>query len=627
MGPSVAALFKALHQAGKSASKPTLQVGQFISGKIVELLPKNQAVVQLNGQNIKAQLDTPLTKGERYMLQVTSTNDLPYLKMVSQKPMASSKTIVDLLKQAGLKASSGNIKMLQHLTKTGVPLTQGTISDAFKILNKEGHTRQSRDIIMKIFEKQLPVKPSVFQALLTRETTSLSTVLAEGMNDPEGEDTKSPRITELMKIVNGKQTSPSMKHALSNQLLQETLVNRQTTFKLLKKAEVLPKALAFETFQQEVRRWSGQRVETVPTELEASRIVIKNENNRIPFPNLPSEKELPVSMRNLFKDQLPFSNKEIPMVREWVNQVERLAQPTSSSSTAAQMNKLVNTHQNMRQAQAFTKLEPYVSQDMQYIAKQVEQYIASSTTKPTIPMELVNKLQSLLQRQVPESGQPQVIEWAVRSQSSSTQEIGKDSFLLKIKSMIHLSGIHDEPLLLRDLEHNSSNQRETTVKSLIVQSLQEGGGTKTEFLKQALNLLNGVQLTSQQDSGPMTQLSLQIPAELLKMKEDAYVNIEGKKNKNGEINPDYCHIMFYLDLTNMEETVIDLMIVDRRVSVTIYNENEIEKTMSRNYKEKLQTGLESLGYNLATIKVKTTGMEKPSPIARQTEQSGVDLRI
>lgn len=56
---------------------------------------------------------------------------------------------------------------------------------------------------------------------------------------------------------------------------------------------------------------------------------------------------------------------------------------------------------------------------------------------------------------------------------------------------------------------------------------------------------------------------------------------------NGKIDADYARILFYLQLNSLQETVVDMQVQSRVVTVTVYNENDQLKELA----EPLKTAL------------------------------------
>src|SRR5699024_9386571 len=100
------------------------------------------------------------------------------------------------------------------------------------------------------------------------------------------------------------------------------------------------------------------------------------------------------------------------------------------------------------------------------------------------------------------------------------------------------------------------------------------------------------------------QASLQIPGEKLALNSDLHLDIEGEKTENGMVNPNHCRILFYLDLKNLKETIIDMHIQKRTVAVTIINDEENLQVESHYLQPMLKDCLVTIEYNLTKVTIK-----------------------
>ncbi|MFS0823628.1 hypothetical protein [Bacillus sp. 1P02SD] len=80
------------------------------------------------------------------------------------------------------------------------------------------------------------------------------------------------------------------------------------------------------------------------------------------------------------------------------------------------------------------------------------------------------------------------------------------------------------------------------------------------------------------------------------------IRMDGKK-KNGKIDPDFCHLLFSLELNELNEVVIDVKVQNRILSMSIFNDREGIEFLVEELKPSLQTNLEKQGYLLSSIKI------------------------
>ena len=86
-------------------------------------------------------------------------------------------------------------------------------------------------------------------------------------------------------------------------------------------------------------------------------------------------------------------------------------------------------------------------------------------------------------------------------------------------------------------------------KSLLINYLEENpAGVVRETAEKILHKITGFQLLGQ-ESGPMLQISLQLPIMLGQKAVDLTMQWSGKKQENGKIDPSYCRVLFYIELS------------------------------------------------------------------------------
>jgi hypothetical protein len=132
----------------------------------------------------------------------------------------------------------------------------------------------------------------------------------------------------------------------------------------------------------------------------------------------------------------------------------------------------------------------------------------------------------------------------------------------------------------------------------------------------------------------MLQMVLQMPFSFGGQQSDITLQWSGKKTKAGQIDPDFCRILFHLDLQSLEQTVIDMQVQNRVVHLSVINDKQgiepIVKALAPMLKEKL----ESNGYTLSFVKVNPTfdkkqaGVAQPNPMNLSTDlYKRVDIKI
>jgi hypothetical protein len=150
-----------------------------------------------------------------------------------------------------------------------------------------------------------------------------------------------------------------------------------------------------------------------------------------------------------------------------------------------------------------------------------------------------------------------------------------------------------------------------------------------EKLQTLLYHINGQQLLSDIE-GPIQHLFVQIPLQFGQQHTDVTVYWQGKRQKDGKIDPDYCHIVFCLFLDHLKKTVVDVRVQQRIVHISVFNPDLRLPELANVLQPLLKERLAAHGYTLSSLKVEAPAAKKtlmPIDAAFDKRYSGVDYRI
>lgn len=152
-------------------------------------------------------------------------------------------------------------------------------------------------------------------------------------------------------------------------------------------------------------------------------------------------------------------------------------------------------------------------------------------------------------------------------------------------------------------------------------------------VEKLLHYINGAQINAVEETQNFIHINLNMPGENLGLNKDLKLEFDSRKTEKGKIDPDYCRIHFYLELPNLKETVIDMNIQQRNVSITVYNNTEMLKKITEPLQNNLKKGLSNLNYHLSTLTFKPLEKASKAPVVSHHRDSstlntrGVDYRI
>lgn len=198
-----------------------------------------------------------------------------------------------------------------------------------------------------------------------------------------------------------------------------------------------------------------------------------------------------------------------------------------------------------------------------------------------------------------------------------------------LKKTTSKMGSFYEADILANIEDNKS--LENSMKPLLVKYLQETGHTleTKELAEQIINKMNGQQLLSHSNT-PYQHIVYQLPLQLFGFQTELTMQWSGKRKEDGKIDPDYCHVLFYLELEHLKETIVDMKVQNRIISIKIINNNEQLQNMAKLILPKLKQGLKDLNYTLSAIQFEHSSnneVQKSLSNSVINQYSGVDIRI
>lgn len=226
-----------------------------------------------------------------------------------------------------------------------------------------------------------------------------------------------------------------------------------------------------------------------------------------------------------------------------------------------------------------------------------------------------------------------VISFILKNPTSTELESGKAIQDL-LRNLVQSLGLEfeKEVQLWTNTEQDAVDPLQS-LKPLLMKAMLELG-EKGKELEPLLNRLTGMQLISHNSVGPMLQMVLQMPFSFGGQQSDITLQWSGKKTKAGQIDPDFCRILFHLDLQSLEQTVIDMQVQNRVVHLSIINDKKEIEPIVKAYTPMLKEKLESNGYTLSFVKVnpifdkKHAGVAQPNPMNLSTDlYKRVDIKI
>jgi hypothetical protein len=560
-----------------------LKPGQIVQGKINKIFPGNKAQVKLGATSMIAQLEVSLTIGARYHFQVRSTDRLLHLKVIGEQLKKENEiNAKTLLHQLGFKNSKSNIALMKGLIDNSIPFEKPDIANGLQLLENSKNKKMTVQILQQMITHKFPVTSSVLQAMRSIQRSALSQQIHSMLAAAEKETDN----RNLVRLLEGMGTRPAAQNELlTAEIVKQAKNNNQQLFSLLQLSRAVSQKVGFSTWKS---AWSKTKSDA---------------------------------------GQHPFSVK-LPAAVQGMEQIN--GHKTALSAIAGDTMKLWGD----KISEAITQHTALAKKDFEIIKQQLTQFSSllnsaqqsffkNQHNQPADLEKLFNVL-TVLSNDSTYTNTDRLLN-QINAGNNYLQASSKEQFLMHLKQWLMSSGMDYENQLL-----NNRLQPDTSLKGLLLHLFTSGNGRVKEQAGQFLQYINGLQLNSVHETNGFLHVSLQIPGHKLGLLKDIDLEFESRKTASGEINPEHCRILFYLHLENLHDTIIDMNIQKRAVTVTVYNNTENPGEIFGGFKNMLKKGLEELNYQLSSAQfLDLHKQEKPAENknANRHITQGVDYRI
>ncbi|MFB1049588.1 hypothetical protein [Paraliobacillus sp. JSM ZJ581] len=568
----------------------TLRVGQIVSGKVLEIYPNQRAMIQLGDQQVIAQLKTALTLKNNYWFQVQENDQLLHLKVLIDQSGKQSleKQAAALLKQLQLPMTKENLQFIQKLIQSQITFNPRSLGQALEL--KQNNIKTSMPFLLDMMAKQLPITTSVYRSLTSVKTESIQQQLyqiyqqLQSSNQPIKD--KQLLLNRIESMIYGMTSNRDMSKVV--QLIQQQMnQGDQAMLHTLKQVGLL-----------------DNHLDTTQTK------EIKNQLQSIV--NQHGENYISKKFGETFSRQLGLTDQQMSQFKKIVESMVHSGKNHELQTKAQRQLQvfLDKYHLGTRLASLFPVNEraAFTNWRLNPEWKNIEPVLST--------------LKSVADQQLPQQAENKVIELLTLTRNNVIST--KDQFLLQLKHFLNFSGVLDEYQLAKndvvELKHNFS------LKQLLLQA----SSAKTGESEQLINTLNGLQLSSVQEEGAFIQTSVQLPG-FLGSNQNITINMDSKKNESNQIDPDYCHIVFFLSLEKIGDTCIDMSVLNRKINLTVYNKNQEIIPLLDQLEPMLQDGLQNKEYKLMSIQFKQFSEEIEHQLLKTknhiVSKTGVDVRV
>ncbi|MGG0657917.1 hypothetical protein [Rummeliibacillus pycnus] len=635
------------HYFQVSGVEPDLQL-KVVSGPMATSASMSQQVSQL--------LDTmqlPQTDEMKQVASILLKNNLPISKEQLQQAEQIMKALPDNI------STKEALNVLQKLIQLKLPIQQDTFQAVLQGSMKQGFT-ETLGSLQQLLQQDASIPQAIREQLLTQLqllskplAVETGSVLFAKMLDNLSASSSTADKLMILQLLKDSGIFPNNANVFNwnNSVLQQTSTNGNSLLQQLSSqiqtgnshevVSLLPQVKA--SLQENPFLLDAQKLTLQQSITKA--IVQPNAQNLQSVQKdiqitLQQSKQSPIQLLNMIQSA---STKEIvellPQLKSAIQDqtllslthkeglLQTLDKFDVSTSTPQSIQALVKNLQ-AQLLKAFsdsTQLQPFQTDSQGNSAKQ--QMMLMLNAGPSANEQLFSKLTQMTMN----SNSPVLQQMLEQTEQQIAQHLDGRAFEKAIKQTLHNLGLSYEAKLL----DKSSDVQQITqqLKPQLLGLIQDDSTSALtkSAAEQVVARMNGMQYLSG-ENGPQHQLIMQVPLEFFGKKAEATLQWNGRMKENGKIDADYARILFYLQLSSLEETVIDMQVQSRVVTVTIYNENTGLTALAEPLKSALKEGLSQHDYQLSGLFIKSySKQQSPSktsiPSTSVEHNKGVDIRI
>lgn len=616
----------------QNATQPTktaaFRPGQIINGKIIKLFPEQIAEVQIGGQKMIAQLEAPLSAHERYWFQVMPGEGKVHLKVMgaSTEDGKQPESLTRVLGEFSLAPTKENLELVRFFIKEQLPVNREILQQASEWLKSTDQRSAGLETIKMILTRGLPLSQATFSALYTSNKEQSLVLLMENLMKALDLQSNSDSSIGIKTILN--EIVPSNKNIVSGMALADLVStwlkedgsDGKVALGLLKHFGAVPvKSSETMVLQQMLSNLQSSKVKDIPAELAHLRSVIA----LIERGNSVEAKQL---MSNFIADKTSTFPANLP-VNEIAESLKLLfengGKETIKQEGIQAFKQLLSVFvERVSEAGPVDKGLAVLLGGKEYLRKAGMEMLNASGQNPK---DLLTDQQAeLMAKAVGKAEQ------ALAFPETGTALLSS----AKIKDFLAALGLSYEQQLSEAFKGSSEVASEDTLKPHLLRLLNENPPQPIkEAAEQLLNKITGFQLLSQ-EAGPIQQLLVQMPLMLGGKMNELTMQWSGKKTEDGKIDADFCRVLFYLKMEHLNDTIIDMQVQNRIMSIQVFNENPSLKKWSEQHMPLLKTKLAEIDYHLSAVNFLVPGSmaaernhRKLSGLYSKKEYSGVDIKI
>lgn len=608
-----------------------LRQGQVFHGTINKIYPDQTAELQVGNQKLVAKLEVPLKVGDAQFFQVTNTGATPELKVVTgpmspQVPLAQQMT--QLLDAMNLPKSTEMQQVLGSFMKAQIPLSKEQLIQAeqwLKNLPTNVTKLEALQAMHKMAELKMPFTNDVFQALTQgAKTSGMATTianLAQMLAQPGGNETLKANIAgqiqQLGKPFNAETGGVLLARAV--QLLTDSNVAvgpKLQALASLKEAGIVPSNATIQNWQSS-GMLKNQPVTPLQQPIQAGQLIQQLANSKPEH-----SAQLVEQVRNFVANEPLLTNQQKEQLTQLLQRFTQLPQTKQALDVFTQQ-----LQQQLTKAFSENMNSRLFMQNDQGLT--VKDHLLS-LIKPDVALATNGQLLNNLVKLTSDSPQPQMQMALTQAEAQVKNAVDGKAMEQAIKTVLKGLGVSYEAAIASKAGDVQALAQQLKPQLLaLIQDMQTPPALR-DAAESVVARMNGMQLLST-ENGHQHQLVMQVPLEFFGKRMEATLQWNGRMKEDGKIDANFARILFYLQMESLQETVIDMQVQNRVVTINVFNDHPHLEVLAEPLKQSLKSGLEEKEYRLSGVFVKPFEKEPTRvPIVEKKpdeREGGVDIRV
>lgn len=566
-----------------------LKAGQIVRGVILQVAENNEAIVQINGVQVRAKLELPLQMGQSALLQVQpqSNGALVVLKQIEPSAVGLPEdTFKEWAKQLALPEQKWAVEIVKDLRKEGVILNREvaqSFRQAASAMPAGADTEQWMQASAALFKRGLPM------------TSATIAGMKQVMFGPSAHELIDTLQQQLADIAGGADAGVALADGdgVEPKPLPQTAARVQAL--LAEGAALLRSAAA-----------SGEAHQTVTASSPPS--AAAQATSAAPLANQTARTETLTGAG--LKQAAEAESSAAPV----------LPQPKAGHAAAnqpnwlGQMMKWLGVDHELQLTKALTAdAHPQKAAGVQPAAH--PDAAASAVNNRN---NAATAASALVLQAEPDAGQAagSVVQGAVDKledqQSNRITDLRQNAERAFAAAANQMSPATDG--LVPDSPQPSQQQESLKSALLSLIAAEDTPPAIKETAQQLVQQITGQQLllTPERNSSVFTHVTMFIPLNSQDGNQTASVHIQTRRGRKGELDAANCRLLFSLSMNTLGETMVDVNVTDKIVSLNLWNDHPAIAALADSSRSEIADSLQQAGYQLLSLRT--------TPLPRAGEQ-------